>query len=216
MNSLQDEQRQLFDRITNEAPLQNPFSRFEKGLRIYQNAYRIRIEESLREDFEQTESAIGDKAFQLEIDSFLSSPPSRYWNLSELSVAFSQYLLGRFTEPAMKNLVREEIALIYASSIHLPSLAFHFDGIENSLLHLNPSLGLIEKSLKIALRQSDDTALIELKSNEHELLQALLRQGHAIPFSKLLEIAASFPDLSVEVTFKNFVQKQILLGNTPL
>lgn len=65
---------------------------------IYQQAYQIRLLESLRDDFPKVEELIGDDEFQKLALEFIKKHPSKYVNLGEYSQNFPLFLKEKSLE----------------------------------------------------------------------------------------------------------------------
>ena len=113
-------------------------SRFtqEECLRVYQNAYWIRMENSLEEDFALTMRYVGYEKFSAYMREFLMHLPGPRHTLAEESEKFHAYLIAKARNQAQPRL---EIA---ATLDHTMCVAFHlpeqpdlghygFDGTEN-------------------------------------------------------------------------------------
>jgi hypothetical protein len=64
----------------------------EERLKIYQKAYRIRLLESLRDDFPKVENLLGATGFEKLAHQYIDQNPSMFQNLAEYSEAFPQFL----------------------------------------------------------------------------------------------------------------------------
>jgi len=64
----------------------------QQRLRIYQEAYKNRMLESLRDDFPRVEKILGSDEFDKNAAMYLESHPSRYASLAEASQHFPQWM----------------------------------------------------------------------------------------------------------------------------
>ena len=92
-------------------------------LEIYQKGYKIRMIESLRDDFEDIVFEIGDEKFKEIASKYLDANPSRFWSLAEVSLEFPSFLktiLPSLYKQACINLL--ELKARYAKGIEELSL----------------------------------------------------------------------------------------------
>lgn len=73
--------------IKNQPPLS-----CKERLFIYQNAYRLRIIDSIVEDYPQVSDFLGENEFEHLVSSFIRKTPSRSWSLGEYSKEFLEFL----------------------------------------------------------------------------------------------------------------------------
>lgn len=106
--SLYELQTAIQDAITNrifpdclaETILEKPPISIDRRLEIYQDAYEIRMVESLREDFPAVAEALvkdslgfkGDDPFETMALEYLKEYPSKYYNLAEVSQNFPEFI----------------------------------------------------------------------------------------------------------------------------
>ncbi len=64
----------------------------EAGLKVYKNAYRLRLRDCLRETFEKTWAWLGDAAFDAAVDRYIDSHESRSWTLDDYGDRFADAL----------------------------------------------------------------------------------------------------------------------------
>ncbi|MEW6131965.1 MAG: putative DNA-binding domain-containing protein [Pseudomonadota bacterium] len=70
----------------------------EHRLRIYYNAYRVRLLEALQDAFEKTWTYLGDDAFESAALAFIEENPPQSRNLRWYGAAFPAWLAGRFPD----------------------------------------------------------------------------------------------------------------------
>lgn len=75
-----------------EGRLKNPAVRPGGRMQVYVNAYWIRIEEALAEDFEQVIATIGRAEFSKLVRRYMKEHPSKHWTLSLISQNLPAYL----------------------------------------------------------------------------------------------------------------------------
>jgi hypothetical protein len=99
---LQDSiQKQTVPADLAEIILEKPPISTQLRLNIYQDAYQIRLVESLREDFESVESALTHIDFDTIAIQFIHSTPSEYQNLAEYSEKFPLFIQKQYPELAI-------------------------------------------------------------------------------------------------------------------
>lgn len=101
--------------LINEISEKPPIST-ERRLEIYQDAYQIRMVESLREDFpevEKTLNAESNDRFESIAIEFLKIYPSKYRNLSEVSQHFPEFLKNK--SPILHNLAVQDWLCVLSS-----------------------------------------------------------------------------------------------------
>lgn len=70
----------------------------EQRFHIYQDAYAIRLKESIRDDFPRIENVLQSEHYNYIIDIFIKKNPSRHANLAEYSELFVNYIEQNYTE----------------------------------------------------------------------------------------------------------------------
>ncbi|MBX9768642.1 MAG: DNA-binding domain-containing protein [Bdellovibrionales bacterium] len=83
----------------------------EQRVRIYHDAYRIRLHGSLADDFPRSQALLGSEDFDHAVREFLKSSPSRSWSLGELSGGFPRILARKkysAYRPVLKDLAKWE------------------------------------------------------------------------------------------------------------
>jgi hypothetical protein len=168
-----------------------PISSKER-LRIYQNAYRIRLSDSLLEDFQRVLDFCGKREFDLLVNSYISeSSPSSY-NLADYSRGFIDFL-------KLKN--RE--LYIFAVQDWLEILAEHAPALPEgvSLTNVELASGLefrISKSSTtilfedeidyyVSFRKQENIFVKSLQKEEFLLLKGLSESKHLEELSILAE-----------------------------
>ena len=64
----------------------------QQRLKIYQEAYKVRLTESICDDFLRLKESIKENEFQKLVSDFIDQRPSRYKNLGEYSQEFVQFI----------------------------------------------------------------------------------------------------------------------------
>lgn len=185
-NSLCELQRKIIKELKKES-LSNDFIDFIKEkppisprerFAIYQSAYRLRMVESLRDDFPRVEEKVGRKEFEKLAWTFILNRPSTYASLSEVSQKFPLFLKS----------ISEELQEL-ASMDWIEILSFHTSraGLGNILtaeeisegipflLKTNPTLNHFKAKDKVHMaflcRNKIETQEISFK--EFELIEKL-------------------------------------------
>jgi hypothetical protein len=87
----------------------------ETRMRIYANAYRVRLRETIETDHEMLGLYLGDELFEKMVEGYVENYPSRYPSLRDFTVHLSQYLTQQspFSEyPILAELARFERLLL--------------------------------------------------------------------------------------------------------
>lgn len=124
---------------------------------VYQNAYFMRIFESLEEDFPKAREILGDEPFSQLVREFLKDMPSRYWTLAQVGERLPEFVLSsRWNAefPSLLNTVRREWLLILSDMAPI-SAPFDFSTLaqltpqeqQEVILCLGPSVHLFESEL---------------------------------------------------------------------
>lgn len=101
VNALRSLQRRFKDAVVEEKKVSNLDGTWLKDsstvslqtrVGIYQYAYWARIEESLQEDFPESEKKLGSAKFKQRIRDYLIAQPSRFASLAEVSQGFPDFL----------------------------------------------------------------------------------------------------------------------------
>jgi hypothetical protein len=100
LKNLAEAQKQIQECVRNqelsnvllELIIEKPPISIQERLKIYQNAYLIRLSESVKDDFSRVEEQIGKEAFVEMIDEFIRKYPSTTQNLAQYSEAFPDFI----------------------------------------------------------------------------------------------------------------------------
>ena len=185
--SLLELQNKYFALLKPAAPQDGPWS-------TYQKAYRIRMENSLREDFPQTESFLGKEEFSEVIFTFLNKISSKTWTLSEFSQEFVNFLKEN-ANPQMQNAtltaqkewmhiqVRNESFAPLLDPAHIDYSAITVQLANTCRLWSHPELGeslLIRKVSGLA-RQSEE---IKISAEDYVWLQSFIEPQNFLQLSE--------------------------------
>jgi hypothetical protein len=144
-------------------------------LEVYRSAYRIRMVESLRDDFGRVEKEIGETEFRKLAEDYLDERPSRYASLAEFSQDFPDFVRG--LSPSHYRLASIDWAEILAS--HAQAIDFGkillADEIQSGALYRivqNPTLQFHSDSERpvVAFRSRVGTFTKELVPSELQVL----------------------------------------------
>lgn len=100
---------------------------------VYQNAYFMRILESMEEDFPKAREILGDEPFSQLVREFLREIPSKYWTLAQVGERLPEFVLSsRWNAecPSLLNTVRLEWLAILAD-MSLNDAVFNFSILAN-------------------------------------------------------------------------------------
>ena len=107
---------------------------------VYQSAYRLRLRDSLKDDFPETLENISDATEIL--DAFIEAHPSRSWTLAEFAREFPRFIEKKSPELALS--AKKEWARWIAFSIGV-SEPEPYDLEETFALFINPSLQVVSE-----------------------------------------------------------------------
>lgn len=85
-------QNKLMSSELNQIVIEKPPISIQERIKIYQNAYHIRLLESLRDDYSRVEAKIGEIEFENLASVFIEKTPSRVRNLAEYSKSFPDFI----------------------------------------------------------------------------------------------------------------------------
>lgn len=169
-------------------------------LDVYRAAYKIRMVESLRDDFARTEEKAGESEFQVLAESYLSETPSRYASLAEFSQGFPDFL--RKKSPALYRTASIDWIEILASHARVPdadrvlSASEIQDGASYRIIR-NPTLHSFTDSegSVLAYRAKDVTFTKNLEPSEFQILELFANAQE--PDSLALALAENEVDADV-------------------
>lgn len=82
----------LISNDLNHHIVEKPPISIQERINIYQEAYQVRLLESLRDDFSRVEEALGDHEFENVATIFIDKYPSKVQNLAEYSKNFPDFI----------------------------------------------------------------------------------------------------------------------------
>ncbi|MGZ3823854.1 MAG: HvfC/BufC N-terminal domain-containing protein [Bdellovibrio sp.] len=174
----------LAEEIVEKAPISN-----ERRLEIYQDAYEIRMVESLSEDFPNVEKEIKSDVFEKLALEFLKKHPSRYRNLSEVSQNFPEFLKDK-SKLLHEIAVQDWLQILSAYALEpLEETVASAEEIQNGmefLIKKHPaSLTLkVEQKIFLGYRHAWETNVVEISEKEMFLLSFIESARTLEEFSK--------------------------------
>jgi len=168
----------------------------EERMSVYQDAYLIRMTESLRDDFTEFEMNLGSVEFDKLAHEFIRLTPSKHRNLAEYSQHFPVYL-KRISHPLYEVAVKEWMLILssHAPDPELDICASSTD-IQNGVSFLvkkHPASIIKKNEVKsyLAYRPLDEVKFMEITNSEFDLL-SFLHVGKSIE-----EITAEIANLNI-------------------
>lgn len=192
--------------------LEKPPISISDRISIYQDAYQIRLLESLRDDFTRVESAIGEDEFEKLALNFIRNKPSIVRNLAEYSENFPAFVK-----------IYHEAAFVVATMDWLEVLSSHAPNPETQLSHDEIQSGRafkiqsrpstiarqVDNSRITFYRHNDETQTLDLTSPLFELLLFLESSrtvGELSQFAKRLNI----DDDLIAKTIHDWISKSVV------
>lgn len=162
---------ELMDLVIEKPPIS-----ISDRISIYQDAYQIRLLESLRDDFSRVESAIGEDEFEKLALNFIRDTPSIVRNLAEYSESFPAFVKIHH-EAAFVLATRDWLEVLSSNSPN-PETQLSPDEIQSGRafkIQARPSTiaRQVDNSRITLYRHNDETRTLDLTSPLFELLQFL-------------------------------------------
>lgn len=180
------------DHLISQIVCEKPPISFDKRLKIYQEAYHIRLKESLMEDFTRVEEKVGHEEFKKIIHEFISSHPSVYITLAEYSQNFPFFLKnisGELYELAQIDWI--EIMAYYTQEISKEKLLTPTEVQSGQRFQfvLNPTLFTFtgETEITMAFRREEEVFLKTIQKSEWRLLDLVRNNKDPLDFACALE-----------------------------
>lgn len=189
----QTESDVLLELIKDKPPIQR-HERFS----VYKNAYRIRLSESLSEDFLRVENKLGTEEFEKLIQKCILSTPSTYKNLAEYSYLFCEFIKKHRIE-AYKEAMIDWLEIL-SNKASNPVRSLSGEQVNEGKLfkvQKHPSTILkIDNDIKIAVySKNNEVSILETNAETFGLLQ-------------FLESERSIEEIS------HYIEKNVLHDNT--
>lgn len=184
-----------------------------RGSDVYSNAYFVRIETSLAEDFKSFLDQMDHDSWLSLVRQFTDTLPSEYWTLAEVSDCFLNFLEKRKElPPRWLTNARQDFAITKSGLMHRPEYSFELDLLAQSELILNPTLIPSGNPNEWAREcASGITELIVLTPECSELLEALI-PIRPLTVDSILEKMPQFSVSSLEKFFHDWVKDEIFIG----
>jgi hypothetical protein len=212
--TLSDIQKSLMSAITGSSSenlihivSEKPPISISKRIGIYQEAYEIRMLESLRDDFPRVEERVGVEEFKKLALLFIKKYPSVYANLAEVSQNFPKFV-KEISDELYELASLEWIEILAESARRIdPAKKVTFQEIESGIffkLAQNPTLFVFEgqEKVSIAYHNSADVLVKEMTPADFKIL-------------KLLKVPMTVDELSnyLEKIQVNFEEVQLLISS---
>lgn len=182
--SLREVQKEFFNSVLNQNTSQElkkwitpkPSLSIENRVKIYQDAYRVRIHESINDDFMELKSQVGSKRFDSIVQSFVKENPSKVKNLAEFSRQFSDYLSLKY--PDFKDAGLIAWTEIVSNYLPDPENILSTDQItlnDNCIIVVHPACQILKLENKINLfhRMQDEIQRKFLTEIEYDFFEFL-------------------------------------------
>jgi hypothetical protein len=195
--------------ILEKAPLS-----IQERMEIYQNAYRIRLIESLSDDFENVESALGTEEFEKFAWEFIKHSPSKERNLAEYSQYFPEFLKAK-SESLYELAIQDWMAL---QTLHAPQVdecsKAEIDEIEKGVpfvVKKYPASIIENKNEKFYLSYYflDQVEFISLTQEEYQFLTFLENGKSLSEISEKVE-SNEFPEKFLTEKLANWMKNEII------
>lgn len=162
---------ELMDLVIEKPPIS-----ISNRISIYQDAYQIRLLESLRDDFNRVESAIGEDEFEKLALDFIRDNPSIVRNLAEYSENFPAFVKIHHDDAFV--LAMMDWLEVLSSQAQNPEIQLSTDEIQSGRafkIQARPSTVTrqVENSRITFYRHDDETQTLDLTAPLFELLQFL-------------------------------------------
>lgn len=159
--------------------LETPPISIQQRLKIYQDSYEVRLEESLRDDFELVQAQLSsEEAFDKIIKEFILNHPSRVRNIAEYSEDFTIFAQKNYPEIYDEALC-DWFALMAAKMPDVSKdLVLSVEAIQQGqsfCLRVFLSTIVFKSEIKYytTLRRQDEIETLEISSDDYKLLQLL-------------------------------------------
>ncbi len=181
-------------------------------LKIYQDAYFIRMSESIREDFSICfENMDSEKADKILMD-FIQHNPSRTRNLAEYSKLFPEFI--QIVEPELYEVALRSWMEIECSHAADPHDRLLLDDIEHGadfIVRLHPAARLHQAQAKsiLAYRSQDQVRFMDPSPADMSLLE-FLAQGRSLDELAEFALQNKISDEEIMSTTSEWIKLEIL------
>lgn len=181
-------------------------------LKIYQDAYYIRLIESLRDDFADFEEALGSEKFELIAREYIQNTPSRFQNLAEYSEGFIVFVQN--SNPNLEGFVLKNWHEILSSSARDPEDGLSLEQIQAGQefkIKIFPATFdyCFQGQIKIIYRSSNEIKNDGLSTDQYLLLQFLKSEkslDEITNYAKDINMTDDF----VTTTLHEWIKNQII------
>jgi len=136
-----------------------------RRLRIYADAYRLRLMDVLATDYEALRALLGDQEFRAASAGYVMSTPSGHRNVRWYGAGLSEFL--RTTEPWARNIAAHEVALFEWT------LTLAFDAADDPVVRFEDLARLpAEQWPTLALMLHSSARVIQLRTNAPAMRKA--------------------------------------------
>jgi hypothetical protein len=197
-------------RLVREQP---PLSTRER-LHVYQEAYEVRLKESLRDDFGRVRAQLSFEQFEGLISSFISAHPSTSRNLAEYSEGFVDFVRKNASSLFLEAL--KDWMEIASENAGAPDQLTHEQIQSGTPFRVKAHPASLYKSTEpgngiLAYRHSEQTHFVVLDERKARLLDYLTRERSLDEIAEFTH--TSNPGLSDEqlmATITEWIQNQII------
>ncbi len=210
---LQDSiQKQTVPAELAEIILEKPPISTQLRLKIYQDAYQIRLLESLRDDFESVESALTQIDFETIAMHFIHSTPSEYQNLAEYSEKFPLFIQKNYPELATQ--AQTDWLEVLASHAANPKNSLSINEIQSGAtfkIKLLPTSFLqnVQDKYLLAYRDHNDVFSTEVTQEQFQLLEFLVVERTLNDVSEYIE-SNHLNESAIMTTFQEWIKNNVL------
>ncbi len=182
-----------------------------KRIKIYQDAYLIRLTESLRDDFSRVEEKLPQDIFENIVHNFIMTTPSRSKNLAEYSETFPNYIKTNYPElfrPAMMDWME-----ILSSHAAEPKRKISIDEINSGKsfkvrTHPATIAQEIDGKLFLAYRREKDVQFYVTNESEERLFHFLEHERSIDDLTKIVD--QNFPETMLMTTITKWIKESII------
>ncbi|MCB0369825.1 MAG: putative DNA-binding domain-containing protein [Bdellovibrionales bacterium] len=195
-----------------ELVIEKPPMSIVERMKIYQNAYYIRLTESLKEDFLRVQEVISTDIFFNLISEFINENPSRTRNLAEYSSDFPEFI--KIKKPELYELALKDWLEILVDYQDDPESVMDAEDIKdgkkfNILTHSSAIWKKLNNSFLFAYRRQDEIIFEEIPEYELSIL-SFLKNGKSIEELGKYAVEISFSEEKLMLLVRNWTSKGVL------
>lgn len=197
----------LLETIVEKPPI--PIS---ERLKIYQDAYLIRMTESLKDDFVGCRALMGIEKFDWIVTDFVKSNPSRSRNLAEYSAAFPAFVGTRHPE-AYEAAIKDWLAILSMRELE-PESALSLNDFQSEksiAIRLHPAtiLETFDETTLMAFRFEGGVSFLKLVPQE-AFLAEFLSQSRSLDQLDVMIQLGHFSEDQLMATITQWIKNQII------